>query len=340
MIRTRVLGPALPALGVSVMIAALGLAACNGSAPMSSGGSLPATAQSSSVPEFTTKPSPTPYSFSFETVNKPGADSNHVTGINQLGQITGYYGSGSKADPAYGYKSAPPYSKFQPVNFPDAVNTFPMGISDDFLVAGYFLSKTFGNHTFGFIKDRGLYTLYKDFKTPRGPNTVNELLAINDSDVAVGFYTDSYGVNHAYELNVQVLKFANLLPSGFTNTEGTGIDNQGNAVGFGTDSKGTTAGWIYRNGIYRELSYPNSTSTEALGLNWQCQVVGEYTGKDGVTHGFVVTNPTTNQPIWQAIDEPDAAGVTVINSINHHHAIAGWYVDSSGDTDGFVATLK
>jgi hypothetical protein len=33
-------------------------------------------------------------------------------------------------------------------------------------------------------------------------------------------------------------------------------------------------------------------------------------------------------------------GVTAVNSINHHHAIAGWYVDPSGNTDGFVATLK
>ncbi len=339
-IRTRVLGPAVPALAVSVMIAALGLVACSGTAPMSSGGSLPATAQKSSVPEFTAKPSPTPYSFNFETVNKPGADSNHVTGINQLGQITGYYGTGSKSDPAVGYKSAPPYSKFQPVRYPGAINTYPMGISDDFLDSGYFLSNTTGNHTFGFVKEHGLYTLYKDFKTPKGPNTVNELLGINDSDVAVGFYTDLSGNNHAYELFATEGKFVNLDPPGFSSTVGAGITNQGNVAGFGVTSKGATEGWIYLNGVYRTLSYPGSTSTEALGINWEDQVAGEYTSKDGTTHGFVVTKANTNQPIWQAIDEPDAAGVTVINSINHHHAIAGWYVDSTGDTDGFVATLK
>ena len=339
MIRIPGLGSALPASAVAVTVVAVGLVACTGSVPMSSAGSLPATTQTSVVPDGTAKPSPTPYSFNFETVDKPGSDANRVTGINQLGQITGYYGTGSKSDPAYGYKSAPPYSKFQPVDFPNAVNTYPMGISDDFLVSGYFLSKTLGNHTFGFVKDRGLYTLYKDFKTPKGPNTINELLGINDSDVAVGFYTDLYGNNHAYELDVTEHKYANLNPPGFTSTVGAGITNQGNVAGYGVTSKGATEGWMYRDGVYRTLSYPGSTSTEALGINWEDQVVGEYTSQNGVTHGFVVTNPTTNQPTWQSVDEPDAVGVTVISSINHHHAIAGWYIDSGGNTDGFVATI-
>ena len=340
MIRTRLLGPALPALAVSVMMTALGLAACNGSAPMLAGGPLPPSTRTATVHKSITRPSPTPYSFNFETVDEPGSSLNRVTGVNQDEQITGYYGTGSKNDPAVGYKSAPPYTKFQPVRYPGAINTYCMGISDNFLDSGYYLSNTQGSHTFGFVKVHGLYTLFKDPKTPKGPNTVNELLGLNDTDVAVGFYTDLNGNNHAYELFVTENKFVDLNPPGFTSTVGAGITNQGNVAGYGVTSGGATEGWIYLNGIYRTVMYPGSTSTEALGINWENQVAGEYTSKDGVTHGFVVTNPQTKSPTWQSVDEPDAVGVTVISSINHHRTIVGWYNDSSGDTHGFVGTLK
>ncbi|HLY01437.1 MAG TPA: hypothetical protein VKR56_02965 [Candidatus Cybelea sp.] len=332
----RLSSPALASMGL--MVVALGLVACNGSG-LSSGGALPARAGAGAVPA--TSVSPTPYGFSFQTVDKPGTDYNRVTGINDLRQISGYHGSGSASDPAVGYRAAPPYVQMQflHVEYPGSLNTYAMALSNDFLCVGYFLSNQVGDHTLGFVKDHGLYTSFKNPKTPLGPDTVNELLGVNDYDAAVGFYTDGSGKNHGYELYVTQGKYADLTPSGFDSTEAVGINDPGNIVGFGESSDKTIQGWIYLNGVYKNLLYPNSVSTEALGINYQNQVVGEYTNSDGTTHGFIVTSPTGAKPIWQSIDEPEAAGTTVVTSINDRHAISGSYVDSVGTTHGFTATV-
>jgi hypothetical protein len=321
------------------MISSLGLAACSGSGPLSPSGTLPATTRAGAAPA--TKASSTPYAYTFVTVDRPGTDFNRVTGINDPYQISGYHGSGSLTDPAVGYRAAPPYAQNQMlhVEYPGSVNTYAMGLSNDFLVVGYFLSGQVGDHTLGFVKDHGLYTSYKDQKTPNGTNTVNELLGVNDYESAVGFYTDLSGDNHAYELYITQGKFVTFAPPGFVSAEASGINDPGDVVGFGVHSDGTTHGWMYLRGAYLDVSDPGAASTEALGINFQNQAVGEYTSGDGATHGFVASNFKGTGSTWQTIDEPNAVGTTVVQSINDKHAIAGWYVDSGGTTHGFVATL-
>ena len=48
-----------------------------------------------------------------------------------------------------------------------------------------------------------------DFPTgdPASP-PVDQLLGVNDSDVAVGFYTDAQGNNHGYEYNINTGRFS------------------------------------------------------------------------------------------------------------------------------------
>jgi hypothetical protein len=335
--QTRTLGfPLPPSAIIGLMIVVLGLGACNGPAPVSPAGTLPATTGAGAAPA--TAPSPTPYSFTFQTVDKPGTDFNRVTGINVRREISGYYGSGSAGDPATGYTAVPPYVTFLDMKDPGSVNTYAMGLSNDLLCVGYFLSREVGDNTLGLVIDHGLFTSYKDHKTPLGPNMVNELLGVNDYASAVGFYTDRSGKNHPYELKITQGKFVALSPAGFDNAEPMGINDAGNIVGFSKHPDGTTEGWIYLNDAYEKVSYPGATSTEALGINNQNQVVGEYTASDSM-HGFLVTDVSGAKPIWQSIDEPGAAGTTVVKSINAGHAIAGWYVDSAGTTKGFVATV-
>jgi hypothetical protein len=339
-VNRTLIGAALPSLAISgVMIVALGLVACNGSGALSPAGTLPATARTGAVPAA--NPSPTPYWFTFQTVDRPGATFNRVTGIDDALQITGYEGSGTPSDPAESYRAKAPYTakQFLKVIYPEASDTFAMGLGNDYVCVGYFVSSVIGEHTYGFVRSHGIYSFYANPDTPKGPKTVNELLGVNDYDAAVGFYTDGSGKNHAYELYVNQGSYTPLKPSGFTSTEAAGINDPGSIVGFGVRTDGSTAGWIYLDGAFSDITYPNAKSTEALGINYQNQVSGEYTDSAGVTHGFVVTNVTHPDPIWQSVDEPNASGTTVINSMNDRHAIAGWYVDSAGTTNGFTATV-
>jgi hypothetical protein len=337
--RARTLGLPLPASAImGLMIVALGLVACNGSAPLSPAGTLPATARSGVAPA--TKPSPTPYTFDFATLNNPASSTfNCVMGVNNLNHVVGYYGSGTQDDPSHGFNSTLPYTKFRGMNYPDAVSTVATSLSSiSEIFAGYFVDNSAGHHTWGFIRNKGIWSQYKDYKTPKGPNSVNELLGVSDSDVAVGFYTDSYGHDVPYELVDG--RYHALQPPGAVSAMATGINKIGDITGTVTLTSQVTEGWILRNGFYSEFSYPGSSSTQASAVNYEDQVVGSYVDGQG-THGFILDRPASpTEMFWQSIDEPKAAGTTVITSINSHHTISGCYVDASGNTDGFVATVK
>jgi hypothetical protein len=148
---------------------------------------------------------------------------------------------------------------------------------------------------------------------------------------------DANGNDQPYELaNGQ---YHALDPPNYESAEATGINLRGDIVGTKKGQDGETEGWLLRGSAYAEFSYPGSSKTEALAVNYEEQVVGYYVDSNGM-HGFVLTNPENpSQQFWQSIDEPNAAGVTVVTSINVHHTITGWYVDASGNTNGFVATV-
>ena len=38
------------------------------------------------------------------------------------------------------------------------------------------------------------------------------------------------------------------------------------------------------------------------------------------------------------VDDPHGAGTTTINGVNDHGQLVGFYVDSNGNTDGFLAS--
>ena len=64
------------------------------------------------------------------------------------------------------------------------------------------------NDNFGFV-DVGGHFRTADFPTGSPANPpVDQLLGVNDSDVAVGFYTDANGNNHGYEYNIGSSRFS------------------------------------------------------------------------------------------------------------------------------------
>lgn len=321
--------------GLAIGLTALAIAACNGtnSAP-SSASALPARIESQlGIP----KPSPTPYKFIYATLNDPASTTfNRVEGIDELGQVVGYYGSGTASDPSRGYSSLVPYTKFHEINYPSAVDTIPTSLNNTRIDAGYFLDASKGKHTWGFMKDRGIWSQYKNFKTPKGPGSVNELLGVNDDDIAVGFYIDAYGDDKPFELSEN--SYHSLNVPGAISATANGINQRGDIAGTETLASGATVGWLLRSGTYTQFAYKNAKQTHALGINFEEQIVGFYVDGNG-THGFILTNaPSPNQQFWQSVDEPDAAGTTVIQAMNLHHTICGYYVDAYGNTNGFIAT--
>lgn len=284
-------------------------------------------------------PTPTPIPFKYTTVNDPNSRVNVVTGVNQLGKITGWYGGGSGSNIAEAYTSEPPYTKFRGLSYPGAQGTTAMTVTSNKIVAGYVSQPQNLNGVWGFVRAKGVWTLLKDRKEGDGNDALTEVLGMNDSGVAVGYYLSEIGVSVPFVLNTVTEQFTNLKPPGALGAEGTGINGKGNITGTEFLTGGVTSGFYLQTGTYYQLSYPGAAATQALSLNWQDQVVGEYQDAYGV-HGFVLTFPTNGAQtrLWQSIDEPNAAGTTVVTGINNHDAICGWYIDSSGHVNGFVAS--
>ena len=274
--------------------------------------------------------------YTFTTLNDQADPTfNQLLGINDHGKIAGYFGSGATGHPNKGYTLSKPYGQgnYHNENFPGSVQTQVTAIDNIGNTAGFWVDGN-GNN-FGFIEWNGVFTSYKDPHT--GAGTVNQLLGLNDKGIAVGFYTDANGVNHAYKLNQSNGKFTELLPPGAVSALATGINDNGDISGFLTSSNGNTVGFLLKGSTYTEFDFPNSTNTMALVINKYDQIVGAYVDGNGLMHGFVLSSPLSHAK-WQSINDPNGIGTTTVNGINDNGQLVGFYVDGAGNTDGFLAT--
>jgi hypothetical protein len=270
---------------------------------------------------------------------------NQLLGINNEGVIAGYFGSGVKGHPNKGYELRPPFAQgdFGIENFPGSVQTQVTGLDDEGVSVGFYSTQNTAsqsNDNFGFYDFKGRFHRV-DF--PTGDNSkppVNQLLGVNDTGVAVGFYTNGAGSSRGYEYNIFTGRFTRVVvPDAPGGTAGpsltaTAINNRGDVAGFYNKSSATVDAFLkLRSGKFETIAYPGASSTQAFGVNDSDEVVGAYTtgsGNSAVTHGFTWRNGkfvTVNIP---------AGSSTTVNGVNDEGDIVGFYTAASGDTEGFV----
>jgi hypothetical protein len=279
-------------------------------------------------------------SYSFRTLdNANDVTFNQLLGINDFGVIAGYFGSGAAGHPNKGYELLP--GRYINENFPGSVQTQVTGLNNTGVTVGFWSSMNntnMVNDNFGFV-DVGGHFHTADFPTgaPASP-PVDQLLGVNDQDIAVGFYTDANGNNHGYEYNIRSGRFSTVTESGVTSLTAAAINNLDQVAGFYTNpATGNTDGFLKANGRFTDLAVPGASSTMALGLNIRDEVVGTYTvgsGSSAAMHGFT----WTPQHGFTTLDDPHGAGTTTINGVNDFGQLVGFYVDANGNTDGFLAT--
>ncbi len=307
------------------------LTACSGTAS-STGSVLPqAERGAGAVPDSTV-------SYNFTTLDDPSAYStvNRLLGINNEGHIVGYYGSGVASDPSEGYNAIPPYNgvNYQSVVYPKAHDTIPTCLNNTKMIAGYYVSS--GGKTYGFLLVNGIWWTYQE-PHARGKGTITQILGINDDGTAVGYYKSPSG-SGSFELNVALDKYDPIVPPQGDKIVATGINGTGDVVGY-MDVSGTTVGFLRKNGTYTNFSYPGSVSTQFLGVTAHDYIVGSFKDQSDNTHGFLLVSPLWKRgTTWEEIDDPNAAGTTVVTSVNIHKALVGYYIDAYGTTHGFMAT--
>ncbi len=283
----------------------------------------------------------TPVTYSYLSLDDAADPTfNQLLGINNAGLIAGYFGSGATGHPNKGYTLAPPYAQanYSNENFPGSVQTQVTGLNNQGETVGFYADAN-GNNI-GFTALNGVFTSVSNPAAPPAaaqPNaapSIQQLLGVNDHNLAVGFYTDLAGFNHGFTYNLTSKTFAPVTPTGFTNITATAINDAGTLTGFGTTLNGQTISWVQSaNGAVTQLGYPGATGTQALGISNLGEVVGSYTDGQGNTHGFT----WTAKGGFTRIDDPNANGQTVVNGVNDQGQLVGFYLDRAGNTDGMLA---
>ncbi len=265
---------------------------------------------------------------------------NQLLGINDSGLIAGYFGSGAAGHPNKGFVLRPPFAQgdFGDENFPGSAQTQVTGLNNTGITVGFFSTMNAANvaddDNIGFWRADGRYHAVR---FPTGDNAkpqVNQLLGVNDTGTAVGFYNDGAGNAHGYAYNLEDRRFKVITVDGATSLTATAINNLGATAGFYMSGKGPTVAFLqFHHGRTFTIAMPGASATQAFGLNDNGEVVGTYTtgtGNNAVTHGFTWMNgrfTTVNYPM---------ASSTTINGVNDEGDIVGFYTDAKGNTDGFV----
>jgi hypothetical protein len=281
---------------------------------------------------------------------------NQELGINNAGLIAGYFGSGAAGHPNKGYTVVQPYKNqfdFTNENFPGSVQTQVTGLSN----TGEFgfrdrVGTTVGfwsdmnnanmvNNNFGFVNFGGQHGRFVNVNNPNtgiinGVKT-NQLLGVNDRNIAVGFYVDTAGLTHGYTYDIAATKFSPNIddPNGVGATTAAAINDRDDIVGFYTDGNGVTHGFFEHGGVFKTIDASNATATSLLGLNNFGEAVGFDVDQNGLMHGIicdVVTGAT------EEVDDPNGIGTTTFNGLNDRGQIVGFYVNGATNTIGLIAT--
>ena len=232
-----------------------------------------------------------------------------LLGINDHREIAGYH---TNVPHNKGFTLTLP-GAFADENFPNSAQTQVVGINNEGKTVGFYIDA--GGNTHGFDKDH-------DFATVDLPGTTfNQLLGINNRNQEAGYFQDAAGLQHGYVRQAngdfEVLNLE--LPS----SQATGIDDDGDVVGFeqSSPSATTSEGFLRTRAGVKVLQFPGSTFTQALGINNHDEVVGSYTDGKGNTHGFRYRDGQ-----YTAIDVPGGMN-TVINGVNDDGWVVGFFVD-------------
>jgi hypothetical protein len=283
-----------------------------------------------------------PKAFNFKTIDDPAdLTFNNLQGINNRDLITGFYGSGDPGHPNQGY-TVTPSGSFTPVDFPGKAQTQLNGLNDNGVMVGYFYPTNNGvplDNQFGFFVKDGVFTPVNNPHTPTAPNPgvliENQVLGVNDHNIAVGFYNDASGASHGYTYNIKTGTFsADINAPNAVSTVAGAINNSGHIAGFYTDSMGATHGFLDDHGRFTTVDAPGASTTELLGLNDHGVAVGEDV-VNGVTHGIFYDSKSG---AFTTVDDPNAAGFTLLNGINDKGDAVGFYTDAAGNTHGMLVT--
>jgi hypothetical protein len=331
-----------------VALAVLGtsLSAAFRAAPASRAGTHRPRAAGTGAPGRPASPRPPPAAatpaaagYSFSTLDDPADPAfNRLLGINNRGHIAGYAGSGAAGQPSRGYILRPPYGRgqYQALMVPGSARTELTGLNDNGVQVGFWSAKATpgrGGSTGCYLQGGRFHSVAFPAGDPARP-PVNELLGVNDHDVAVGFYADASGRDHGYRYDIATGRFSPVTVPGAASVVAAAINDEGSVAGFFTGPAGATEGFVLGpGGRLSVLRVPRASATRASGINDSGEVVGGYQAGHAGMRGFTWT-PARG---FATVAGPGAAVGTAVAGVNDAGDLVGYYTDRAGNTDGLYA---
>jgi len=214
----------------------------------------------------------------FTSIDFPGAKQTWSFGINSNGDISGYYGDGTKS---HGYVQR--QGKFTSLDCPGDGVTVLYGINSAGDMAGYFTPA--GKPSQGLLWSGGTCTL-SEYLPESARRTMTMYFGINDAGTLVGHWANNAGVNTGLVNSKGALSRVDRGSGGYTLN--WGINNAGDIVGTFNNANGSNHGFLLRNGRFTTIDYPGAVATVAWGINNSGQIVGSLTDSKPSMHGYVV----------------------------------------------------
>lgn len=272
--------------------------------------------------------------YSFSNVDYPGASWTVASGINDSGQIVGYYNDASGVRHGF-LLSAGTYTTIDCPS-PYTAQSIANGVNSAGQIVGTCSAPGGVNGVYGttrsFLLSGSVLTFLPDAPgSYNGASTFAQ--AINDTGQIVGWYADGCLCDsHGFLLSGGT--FTTIDVPGFADSYAYGINNSGQIIGatqpgFGT---GGIHGFLLKSGNYTLLDDPDtgtSSGTAADSINSSGKIAGYYSN-GAKQHGFLLDSGA-----FTTVDPPNALGASV-QGINSLGQLVGAYTDLTNALHGFV----
>jgi hypothetical protein len=273
-----------------------------------------------------------------------GAGGTTVNGINNNGSVVGF---GVDSTGTVFTNFAGPVGALTMLSIGGSTTAMANGINDSNQVVG--------------AVNGGAFLLSNNFQnlsmlTPPLGATSQMAAGINNGGLIVGQYTLSSTLSPGFVYNGG--SYTTLQPvapvAGVEVVNAQGINNHGIVTGFYSTDNTTPPvagnepqhGFLYDTNksqytLVSDPNVPNFFTVQLLGINDSGKVAGYWQDSLGNQHGLLYDTSTQK---YTFLDDPNAAPVngittTQITGINNSGEIAGFFINSSGHAEGFVATF-
>jgi probable HAF family extracellular repeat protein len=228
---------------------------------------------------------------------------------------------------------------FAPIGPPGSTTNQAYGINDSGEIVGETTSLTTPFATTAFLYSNGTYSL---LSYPGAYATYG--YGINNLGQVVGQYGNPSGNLNAFLYsggnNFTTINPPQTSPANPLFAEGSTINNKGQALVIAQNASGNYDNYVYSNGQFTPLTALSSFGNPvyASGINDAGTIVGYSTDSNQVMHGFILKNgqvTTLNDPNAGTTSFEGLAG-TQLTGISNNGEITGFYIDASGNANGFV----